>query len=223
MARRSDAGDVFGRAFTRILAAVVFAGLGLALFQDEAVALLGGSGYAGAAIIVAPVLLGCVCQAAASLMDAAFYVRRRTGLKLYITMAATVVMLVLYVWLIPSWGGIGAALATLGGFAFLVFLTWIVTQRIFRVRYEWVRLAAMLGWAVALWTGSRLLPAAGWAVAARVGLWLAWPVLLWLCGLVSETERQQLRSVLAAVLPWRRDRTSPGTTLREPHVVSTVS
>jgi O-antigen/teichoic acid export membrane protein len=123
-------------------------------------------------------------------------VRRRTGLKLWVALAATAVMLVLYALLIPPYGAAGAALATLGGFAFLAAATWATTQRIFVVRYEWLRLAAGLGLAAALWLASRGLPAEPWAVAAKAALWALWPALLWLCGLVSAEEKARVRSAL---------------------------
>ena len=159
-AEEPDAPQVFGRAFTRILAAFLLVGLGASLFQDEAAAVLGGAKYAGAAVIVAPVVLAGFFQAAAALMDAGFYVRRRTGLKLWITLAATAVILVLYVVLIPPFGAMGAAFATVAGFAFLALGTWWATQRIFRVEYEWGRVLDLLGLAAGLWLVSRFLPAA---------------------------------------------------------------
>jgi O-antigen/teichoic acid export membrane protein len=210
VARRPDAPTVFGRAFTRILAVVVFMGLGIALFQDEAIAVLGGSAYAGAAAVVAPVLLACVFQAAASLMDAGFYVRRRTGLKLYTTFAATALMLALYSWLIPRYAGMGAALATLGGYVFLAAGTLMVTQRVFFVRYEWLRLGGMLSLAVALWLVSRLLPAAAWTIAAKAGLWLSWPLALWFGRLVSGEEKEQLLTLGRAACRLLRTRGNRG-------------
>ncbi len=92
-AKAADAPVVFGTVFTRILASYLLVALGLALFQDEVVIVLGGAPYARASAIVAPVLLAYFCQSAASLMDAGLYVRHRTGLKLGITLATTVVML----------------------------------------------------------------------------------------------------------------------------------
>jgi O-antigen/teichoic acid export membrane protein len=191
VARQPDAADVFGRAFTRILAAYLLVGLTLCLFQDEIVRLIAGPAYAAATQVVPPVVLACFFQAGASLMDAAFYVRHRTGLKLCITLAATALMVVLYVVLIPRYGGLGAALATLGGFAFLAVSTWTVTQRIFPVRYELPRLAALVGLTVGLWLVSRGLPIGGWALAAKVGLLVTWPLLVWRTGLMSLHEREQ--------------------------------
>jgi O-antigen/teichoic acid export membrane protein len=199
-ARRADAPVVFGQVFTRILAAYLLVGLGLCLFQDEVVFLLGGEGYTRAAVVVPPVVLACFFQSAASLMDAGFYVRHRTGLKLGATLAATAVMLALYAALIPRHGSLGAALATLGGFGFLAAHTLRTTQRIFPVRYEWLRLAAMLSLAVALWLASRLLPAAAWAVPLKAGLWLVAPVLAWQTGLVSRAEKKYVRNLAGEVL-----------------------
>jgi O-antigen/teichoic acid export membrane protein len=189
-AEEPNAPQVFGRTFTRIMSAFMLVGLAACLFQDEAVRILGGAAYAGAAAIIAPVVLAGFFQAASALMDAGFYVRRRTGLKLYITLASTVVILVLYVVLIPTYGAMGAALATVGGFAFLAVCTWNLTQRIFRVEYEWGRLADLAGLAVGLWLVSRFLPATGWAIAAKGGLWLCWPLLVWMCGLPSSEEKE---------------------------------
>src|SRR5438046_316462 len=63
--------------FTRTLAAFLFVGLGLSLFEAEAIAVLGGGAYAAAIPVIAPVMLASFLQSAASLMDAGFYVRHR--------------------------------------------------------------------------------------------------------------------------------------------------
>jgi O-antigen/teichoic acid export membrane protein len=206
VARTPEAPVAFGRAFTRILAAYVFAGLGLCLFAEEIVAVLGGAPYASAARIVAPVLLGCLFQGAVSLMDAGLYVRRRTGLKLAITLAATLVMLLLYEAFIPAWGGLGAALATLLGFALLAVITWFVGQRVFPVRYEWPRLAGLLAVAVGLWLAGHGLPAGPWGLAGKAGLWLAAPLLAWASGLVNAEEKRHLAQLARLALARFRSR-----------------
>ncbi len=127
-AEKPGAPIVFGQVFTRVLAAFVFVGLGLSIYQDEIVHLIAGPQYAKASWIIAPVVLAGYFQTAAALMDAAFYIRRRTALKLRLTLEATAVMLGLYALLIPSLAGVGAALATLGGFAYLAVRTWQRSQ-----------------------------------------------------------------------------------------------
>jgi O-antigen/teichoic acid export membrane protein len=204
---REDAPEVFGRAFTRILAAYLAVGLALCLFADEAALVLGGPRYAGAAPVIPIVVLAYYCLTAADLMDSGFYVSRRTVWKTPITLASTVVMLVLYAALIPPYAAVGAALATLGGFIFHAVLTWWVTQRVFPVRYEWGRTGAALGLAVAAWLVSRLVPAGhSWVLPLKAALWPAWALTLWCAGLVSHAEKQQARETTAAALAWLRPR-----------------
>jgi O-antigen/teichoic acid export membrane protein len=197
VARQPEGPAVFGRAFTRILAAFVLVGLGLCLLEDEAVRVLGGPAYAPAARIIGLVVLACLCQTTAALMDGGFYVRRRTGLKMGITASAAAVMALLYAVLIPIDGSRGAALATLGGFSFYAGLTWYVSQRVYRVRYEWGRVAAMLGLAAGLWAASWLLPVGLGMVPVKLGVWLLWPVLLWRLGVVSAEEKEYALSLAA--------------------------
>ncbi|MCI0456971.1 MAG: lipopolysaccharide biosynthesis protein [Gemmataceae bacterium] len=204
VARGPDAPVVFGRAFTRILGAYLFVGLGVCLLQDEAIAVVGGAAFVGAAAVVVPVVLANGCLTAADLMDAAFYVRRRPVLKLAVALASAALMTLLYLLLIPRWGGVGAAYATLGGFAGHALLTRLVSQRLLRVQYEVGRLVGMVVLAAALWGVSRLLPAALWAVPLKGGLWLLWPVLLWKVGLVSPAEKQLVQSGMRQAGVWLR-------------------
>jgi O-antigen/teichoic acid export membrane protein len=196
VAKTADAPVVFGRAFTRILAAFLFVALGVSVFETEAIGLLGGNRYWAAVPVVAPVLLASFFQSAASLMDAAFYVRHRTGQKLVITLVATVLMATLYALWIPAYGSMGAACATLVGFAFLASSTWVVTQRMFPVTYEWRRLGAVIALAAAFWLLAQPLPVAMWLVPLKVVLCLAWPTLLWHLGLVSADEKRYILSFL---------------------------
>jgi O-antigen/teichoic acid export membrane protein len=128
-------------------------------------------------------------------------VRHRSGVKFGITLATTVVMILLYMLLIPAYGSMGAALATLGGFAFLAACTWVVTQRIFPVRYEGRRLALLLALGVALWLLSWALPMTLWALPVKGALWLSAPVLLWCTGFMSTEEKDHVRDLLRRWLP----------------------
>lgn len=199
VARQPDAAIVFGQFFTRLLGVYTFVGLGLCLFQDEVVALVGGPRYADAARILAPVVLAYLFLAAADLMDAGFYVTRRTWHKTWIVALSTACMLLLYALLIPRWAGLGAALATLGGFTLHALLTGTVAQRVFAVRYEPVRLAGMLGLAVGFWLLSRTLPPSAWTLAVKAGLWALWPCSLWVLGLITAEEKEHVRQLVG----WR--------------------
>jgi O-antigen/teichoic acid export membrane protein len=205
-ARAADAAIVFGRMTTYLLGSYLLLGLGLCLLEDHVIALFAGPAFAGAALIVPPVVLAYFFQAAGVLFDAGFYVRRQTQWKLWIVLASTVVMLLLYALWIPRLGLLGAALATLVGFLFHAVATCCVAQRVFPVRYEWGRLAVMLFLAGAIWLARLALPG-GWAfVPCRLALWLLWPTLLWWSGVITLAEKQTVLALFQPRLDWMRRR-----------------
>jgi O-antigen/teichoic acid export membrane protein len=221
-ARMYDAADkpgapiLFGQVFTRVLGAFTFVGLGLSIYQDEIVRFIAGPDYADASPIIAPVVLAGFFQTAGALMDAAFYIRRRTSLKLRLTLEATTGMLALYLILIPPFKGLGAALATLGGFAYLSFRTWQTTRTFFPVRYEWPRVAGCLTLALGLWALSRLLPLGGGAFVIRGVLLFSWPVLVWQLGLLTNEEKEYALSTLRRLSAFLKLRRTQSAVVNEP-------
>ena len=191
VAREADAPERFGEAITRILAWLLLVGLGLCLFVGDGLRLLGGREFPLAAQLVPPIVLACAFQAFATLADGGLYIRRRTDRKLWASGLAAGAMLLLYAVLIPLGGVHGAAVATLLGFVGLAVLTYAFSQPLFAVRYEWGRLAGVLGITLGLWLISHLLP---WllgtplTLTARSGLFLMAPILY--ATLVSASEWQ---------------------------------
>lgn len=212
VARQPDAPRQFGLASTRILAAYLLAGVGLCLFAEPVVLILGGAEYLGAVPIVAPIVFACYLQSAATLMDAAFFIRGRTDQKFIVTLVATVAMLLLYAWLIPAYGALGAALATVGGFAVLAVTTLLTTQRIFFVEYEWPRLLALTLLALAVWLVAAWLPTGPWGLLARIALLASLLVSIWFSPLIHVEERLFVLDFLARLfvrLRGRPDQASP--------------
>jgi len=197
-----------GRAFTRMLGAYLLMGVGICVFREEVMLVFGSPQYAGATAVVGIIVLARFFAEAARLFDSALFVRRKTYLKPWISGATAVVILGLHATLIPKFGMMGAAFSTLGGFAFFALATFFVSQRVFRVEYEWLRLAVMLGLAIAVVGASTGLGTGFLAVSAKLGLWLAWPFLLWQTNVVTQEEKHFLVSSarsairrLAAMLP----------------------
>jgi peptidoglycan biosynthesis protein MviN/MurJ (putative lipid II flippase) len=108
--------------------------------------------------------------------------------------------------LIPPFGAMGAALATLGGYAFMAAATWRTAQPVFPVEYEWGRVFGLVSLAAGLWLASLLVPLGGWSIPMKAGLWLLWPLLAWVFRLVSPDEKAYVRSSVSQVLSWLRPR-----------------
>lgn len=198
VAKKPEVGTNFGQMFTRILMVHLLGVVGASLFADEALALLAGRRMPLAVAVVAPVALACFWQNAATLAEGGFYIHARTTRKLLVTLVSTGVVLALYAWLIPLYGTFGAALATLGSFAFLAWFTYLLSQGVLRVQYEWGRLVSLLALAFCAWVVGQQLPFGIVGVLGKVAIVATLPVVAWVCGIISREEKKSLGQMLAS-------------------------
>lgn len=223
--KRPDASVHVGRMTTRILAVFLFASLGVAIFAEEIVTILGTSQYVGAGATIAVILLACFFQYWSHLMDLVFYVFRRTGLKPWITLGSTAVTMLLFAWLIRDYGVHGAAWAKVVGFACHAALTLLIAQRVYRVRYEFSRIGAMLGLAVVLALCARWFEVTPAGIAAKACLLLIWPAALWITGLFRDEEKDFVVGTIQSAWEYipRRRRAIPRVPVAENELQETES
>ena len=138
----------------------------------------------------------------------------RTEYNFPATGAGTVVNIGLNLALLPSLGIVGAGISLVASYAVVLVLMYVFTQRLFKVPYEWLRLAQAFGLAALLVVaGELLMPTSGFGgLAGRVALWFAYPLLLWATGFLNEEERAaagQLLNPSAAMARLRALREAP--------------
>jgi O-antigen/teichoic acid export membrane protein len=123
----------------------------------------------------------------------------RTEFNFPATGAGTVVNIALNLALLPSMGIVGAGVSLVASYAVVLVLMYFFTQRLFKVPYEWLRLAQVAVLAAALVAiGEVFLPTAGiGGLAGRTALWLFYPLLLWATGFLNEEEREAAGRVLS--------------------------
>jgi O-antigen/teichoic acid export membrane protein len=110
--------------------------------------------------------------------------------------AATVAALVnvgLNFWLIPAYGMLGAAYATLAAYVLLMVVRTWNAQHVYSVPYQWRRVAVVLLAAGALTIVGELLPH---SLPLEIGLTAAYPFVLALLGFYLPVERARLRRLL---------------------------
>ena len=81
-------------------------------------------------------------------------------------------------------------------------ITYVVSQRVFRVQYEFRRLAVMLAAAVALTLAAPLLPPGILGIVGQVALWLAWPALLWWGNIIAISEKSMIMAACSRARRW---------------------
>jgi len=121
---------------------------------------------------------------------------RRTGFNWIAATAGAVVNFGLNVWLIPAYGMLGAAYATLIAYIVLMAIRTVSAQKIYPVAYQWRRVATLLVTAGAVTLAGELLTR---SLALAFALTLAYPLVLAAVGFYLPAERRRLRRLLPAL------------------------
>ena len=118
---------------------------------------------------------------------------RRTQFNWVITGVGAAVNVALIVWLVPRYGMVGAAIATLVAYVVLFLGMTLYAQRVYPVAYQWRRVVTALGAGVGLTIAAR---ASGLGFAPSLLLVLAYPLALALLGFYLPAERARLRRLV---------------------------
>lgn len=199
--------EILARVLTYFLFGACVVVLGLSLFIGDLVALplLNGKplihpDYWPGLGIVPIVLLAYLFNGAYVNFLAPVTLAKRSELVAYATGAGALVNVALNFLLIPIWGILGAALATLAAYAAMAGVLHQMGRAVYPIDYEYRRLAhigicfGVLSIAAYFLSGS-MGTGAGWALA-RLGLWLGFPALLFATGFFNPEERLAARRIL---------------------------
>ena len=115
-----------------------------------------------------------------------------------IVVSAAVVNIALNFALIPTYGMMGAAVATLIAYAFMVWFRWYMSTKYHPVAYEWGRIVLLLGVAAVMYTGIVLIPIANPYVSfgVRFALAATYPLVLLPLGFYTTREKTRIRELV---------------------------
>lgn len=193
-----EAKRVYGFVMTYVTFFSSWAAVALGLSSPWLVRLLTTPEFYGGSRVVAPLAFAFVVFGGYVVVVASIGRVGRRGSNWIVTGAAALIGVALNLILIPPFGMTGAAAAMLiSYFVMFVGITW-KAQRVFRVQYQWRRVALAAGTAGALTVAGKLLDA---GLPAVVALTLAYPFLLAVVGFYLPAERARIgafgRRVLA--------------------------
>jgi len=164
---------------------VVSAATGIAVLIRPVLMIMTTAEFHAAAYLVPPIVLAYVLQVWTSVVDFGIEVSEKTKYTSYSTWIAVVVVLILYAILIPPFGGMGAAVATLVAMLVRFWSTLHFAQRLWRVEYHWAPHLRMLGAGIVisgasfLFRSEALIPLIGVGIAGfLVYLGFAWAAVL---------------------------------------------
>jgi O-antigen/teichoic acid export membrane protein len=188
-----EARTTYGYVLTYVLLIVCWSSLALGALAPWIVHLLTTTRFYSAQRVVALLAFSNAAMAGFMVVSIGIGRARRTRFNWIITGSAAVVNIALNVALIPPYGMIGAAIATLVSFTFMfAFMAWHA-QRVYPVPYQWRRVAILVSTAAALSVVAALADA---PLPLAIVLAVAYPLVLLPLGFYLPAERTRLRRLV---------------------------
>jgi O-antigen/teichoic acid export membrane protein len=200
----SEARSTYAYVLTYLVTIASWLAVGLAVLSPWLVDWLAAPSFSESSRVVGPLAFAAVALAGYIVVVIGIGRTKRTQFNWAVTGAGAAVNVVLNLVLIPPYGMMGAAVATIAAFAtmFLGMAWW--SQRIYPVPYQWRRVATAVGAALALTIGAKLLDL---GLGLSLAVALVYPLVLLPLGFYLPSER---RAIVGA-LNGRRRRGQPGT------------
>ncbi len=184
-----EAKATYAWVLTYVMAFMAWVATGLALLSPWLVGWIAAPAFSSSSKVVGPLAFSVVLFSGYVVIAIGLGRTRRTQFNWVVTGVAAVVNVSLNLLLIPRYGMMGAAVATLAAYAtMLVGMIWWA-QRIYPVRYQWRRVATAVGVGVALVAVGKL---GGGGLPVAVALSLAYPLGLALAGFYLPVERRAI-------------------------------
>ncbi len=149
-AEEPDAKKLFARVFTYFLLLAMFLFVVLTLFIEDLIRVkIAGiyfihPDYWGGVLIVPVILLAYVFNGAYTNFVVGVFLKKKTIYLPWVFGAGAVVNIVANFLLIPRFGMMGSAYATLISYAVLAVGIYFASQKFYRIEYEWRKIAALL-------------------------------------------------------------------------------
>jgi len=190
-----EARQTYGYVLTYLIFVASWLALALGLLSPWIVHVLTTPAFYPASRVVAPLAFSGVAFAGYIVMAIGVGRARRTQFNWIVTGIGALVNVALNIVLIPPYGMMGAAIATVAAYVVMFFGMVVNAQMVYRVPYQWRRVATAAGTAVALTVLGKLVHA---PLPLAIALSAAYPLALLPLGFYLPAERRRLRRLLPA-------------------------
>ncbi len=197
LVKTAEAKNIFSVVLTYFWFVEIFCALGIAILIKDALRIMSPPEYFAAHKVVPLILLSYVLQGGYFCIQIGILLEKKTKYIAMITAICAASNLLLNFLLIPRLGMMGAALATLSSFAIMFMLNYFISNNIYYIRYELVRILKMFGLAIALYLASLTISIERVSLSLIVNLVLAlcFPLILYPIGFYRAGEIERLKQI----------------------------
>ena len=171
---------LYARTLTYFIAAACSVVLVISLFANELLILMTTEQFYAGAKVIPLLALGLVFDGAYTIFAIGMGVTKKNAMIFPVTAIPAGINLILNYLLIPNYGMMGAAWATLVSYVIMAFLSWLASERVYHVNYEWSRLGKILSVTVGILLMSRIVTFENpyYSVPGKIGLLALYVIVL---------------------------------------------
>lgn len=210
LAKRPDSGETFTHAFTYLNLGLGAVTLLVALFTQDVLRIMSDPSFHSAYRVVPVLLLAQVMYHWVGFANLGLLLKERTDVLAWIGAVSAILVLGLHLLLVPRFGMMGAAFATLIVYFFRFMLVLLTAQRHFHIDYAWGRVLALygiIGSTAALKLVVPMLPM-GQSVTLELALFIFASGVIY-GALLKNEEREAVRRLIRRIFDRMRPRITP--------------
>lgn len=196
--KNPNAPALYARVFTYLLTILGFLWLVISLLAKEIVTVMVHPSFHEAYRIVPWIAGGFVAQGLNYAGNVGINLHRKVKYRPPILMTTATLNLTLNFFLIPTYGMIGAAIATFASYVFQSLFRCVISYWLYPVPYEYARLTRLTAIITGLYSAGVLIEwGSPWTTAAgKIGLILAFPLCLYIVGFFETGELARFKSLV---------------------------
>jgi O-antigen/teichoic acid export membrane protein len=193
--KRTDGRSVFSKLANHFCLTLVVVALGLSVLSKEVITILADPSFRAASAVIPIVALAYVFYGMASYFRAGMYISKKTVYIGAIGIGGGALDILLNFILIPRYGAMGAAWATLMSFGAMAGLTYGFAQKAYHVPYRLPRLSLPILIGVAVYLLSTCLSVSSlWVTALLKAMCVpAFVAIIYVLGFFDKSETEQIR------------------------------
>lgn len=198
IAENKNAPGIYSKVFTYFTLFIGFIGLSLAVLAKDIVKIIATPTYFGAARVIPVVTLGYIFYQLYYLLNIGIFLKKKTKWVPFIVSAAAGLNVVMNLLLIPKVGIMAAAYSTLASFTFLAVAGYFVSQRFYKISYEFTRVVKIIFVGIGLYFVSQAIGIEGLlrGIFVKLIIIFSFPFILYLLGFYAQGERVRISQLL---------------------------
>lgn len=199
VAKEENAKEVYSSVLTYFVLVGMFVALALSVLSKDVLAIMATPLFYGAYKVIPLIALSYVLYGCYYILNIGYHISKKTKYSPLIIGIASTVNLCLNYLLIPTYGMMGAATATVISYLVLPIGAFLVSRRYYPIKYEWGRVSKIFLVALLIYAGSLYITNDSAIISGLLKammILLAYPTLLYVFGFFKPVEIQKGKDLI---------------------------